>query len=297
MRSPTDDVTADEVGRRVEAAIRSLMPNAGEAFDPNRTVSDLGLDSLALGGLRRLLSEALCRPISSALFFRCPTAASMIAELSVPAGSAARRPIAQNNDGDDPGSVKGSGGPAPARAASPGRRATGWEPIAIIGHAVRMPAGGDTPEAFMDALLAGRDGVRRVPEDRWDVDALTASEPGTLGRMDADQGGFLDRVDLFDPGFFSLSRREAQRLNPQHRLLLEMAWEALSQAGRDVVAAARTAATGRSPFPVRAAIVARSEADLRAGLRGIAQGAPDAPPLRFVRFTGRFCGRTTAAWW
>ncbi|MGH7116083.1 MAG: polyketide synthase, partial [Stellaceae bacterium] len=93
-------------------------------------------------------------------------------------------------------------------------------PIAIVGMACRFPLG-DTPATFWTALAAGEDGIRRAPPERW------ASE-------DADPlayGGFLDGADQFDAEFFGISPREAAAIDPQQRIVLEVAWHALEDAG------------------------------------------------------------------
>ncbi|MCC6191323.1 MAG: polyketide synthase, partial [Anaerolineales bacterium] len=104
------------------------------------------------------------------------------------------------------------------------------EPIAIVGVGCRFPGGADNPAAFWELLRAGVDAVREVPPDRWDIDAYYDPNPSALGKMATRWGGFLDRVDQFDPEFFGLSPHEAARMDPQHRLLLEVAWEALESA-------------------------------------------------------------------
>lgn len=105
-------------------------------------------------------------------------------------------------------------------------------PIAVIGMGCRFPGGADAPSAFWRLLSEGRDAVTRVPPDRWDADAFFDPNPDAPGKMYTRSGGFLDRVDLFDPQFFGISPREAESLDPQQRLLLEVAWEALEHAGR-----------------------------------------------------------------
>jgi myxalamid-type polyketide synthase MxaD len=106
------------------------------------------------------------------------------------------------------------------------------EPVAIIGMACRFPGGAEDPEAFWENLVRGRDAVGRVPADRWPVDDYYDPDPATPGRMNSPYGAFLDRVDLFDPAFFGISPREAARVDPQQRLFLEVAWEALENGGQ-----------------------------------------------------------------
>ncbi len=104
------------------------------------------------------------------------------------------------------------------------------EPIAVIGMACRFP-GAATPEAFWRLLRDGVDALSDVPADRFDVDALYDPRPGVPGKLCCRRGGFVADVDRFDAAFFGISRREAAAMDPQHRLLLEVAWECLEDAG------------------------------------------------------------------
>jgi len=106
----------------------------------------------------------------------------------------------------------------------------GREPIAVVGLACRFP-GADSADEFWALLREGRDAVVEVPAERWDVDEFYDPDPATPGKMCCRHGGFLRGVDRFDPAFFGISRREAERIDPQHRLLLELSWEALEDAG------------------------------------------------------------------
>ena len=103
------------------------------------------------------------------------------------------------------------------------------EPIAIIGAGCRFP-GSSNLEAFWDLLRSGSEAISEVPTERWDINAFYDAEPATPGKMNTRYGGFLDQVDQFDPGFFGISSREAERIDPQQRLVLEVAWEALENA-------------------------------------------------------------------
>jgi thioester reductase-like protein len=104
------------------------------------------------------------------------------------------------------------------------------EPIAIIGIGCRFP-GADNPEAFWQLLQNGEDAITEIPKDRWDINQYYDPEPGTPGKMSTRWGGFLEQVDQFDPGFFGISPREVERMDPQQRLMLEVAWEAIENAG------------------------------------------------------------------
>jgi len=103
--------------------------------------------------------------------------------------------------------------------------------IAIIGIGCRFPGGVNDAESFWKLLVEGRDAVTDVPTDRWNVERYYDPEPGIPGKTFAKRGGFLDQIDQFDPQFFGISPREAPYVDPQHRLLLETAWEAIENAG------------------------------------------------------------------
>ena len=124
------------------------------------------------------------------------------------------------------------------------------ENIAIIGLGCRFPKA-ETPEAFWQLMSNGIDAITEVPVDRWDVDELYEPQAATPGKMNTRWGGFLDRVDGFDPLFFNISPREAERIDPQQRLFLETAWEALENAG---LATDRLAGTQTGVFTAMAVV-------------------------------------------
>ena len=103
--------------------------------------------------------------------------------------------------------------------------------IAVVGMGCRLPGDIDSPAALWRLLAEGRDAVAAPPAERT---ALWGPPPAT-GPADSSSlpavGGYLREVSGFDADFFGVSGREADVLDPQHRLLLEVAWEALEHAG------------------------------------------------------------------
>ncbi|HEY2450777.1 MAG TPA: type I polyketide synthase, partial [Mycobacterium sp.] len=108
------------------------------------------------------------------------------------------------------------------------------EPIAIVGMSCRFPGGVDSPESLWDMVADGRDVMSEFPTDRgWDLAGLFDDDPDAPHKCYARAGGFVDEVAGFDAGFFGVSPSEALATDPQHRMLLELSWEALEGAGID----------------------------------------------------------------
>jgi acyl transferase domain-containing protein len=104
--------------------------------------------------------------------------------------------------------------------------------IAIVGIACRVP-GADDASQLWELLRAGRDTIGGIPSERFDIERWFDPKPGRPDRISTRFGGFLSGIDKFDAAFFGLSRHEAVRLDPQHRLMMESAWEAIEDAGVD----------------------------------------------------------------
>lgn len=122
---------------------------------------------------------------------------------------------------------------SPSRRRRTRRNRQAGEPVAILGLATRLPGGIKSPEEFWQALATGTDLIGTVPRDRWDASAFYSAdtqEPCTVYDV---HGGFLSDIDAFDAAFFRINGREAAQMDPQHRLLLELTWEALERSAID----------------------------------------------------------------
>ncbi|MCL4267599.1 MAG: type I polyketide synthase [Anaerolineae bacterium] len=109
------------------------------------------------------------------------------------------------------------------------------EPVAIIGLSGRFP-GAENIREYWQLLCNSVDAITEVPADRWDAHQLYDPDLAAPGKINTRWGGFLRQVDQFDPLFFGISPRETVQMDPQQRLMLELAWEALADAGQDVEA-------------------------------------------------------------
>ncbi|MFE3206287.1 SDR family NAD(P)-dependent oxidoreductase [Embleya sp. NPDC059237] len=115
-------------------------------------------------------------------------------------------------------------------SATPARR----EAVAVIGAGCRFPGGVDSPSSLWRLLCAGIDTAAGVPPDRWSFEELGDVEPAVVERMR--WGCYLDSdIRAFDPAAFGIGAEEAAWVDPQHRLFLEVAWEAFEYAGIPVV--------------------------------------------------------------
>lgn len=105
------------------------------------------------------------------------------------------------------------------------------EPIAIVGMACRFPGDANDPSSFWKLLRDGVDAISEVPEGRWNASRFHHANAGAPGRMVSRWGGFVGNVDMFDAAFFGIAPREAMQIDPQHRWLAEVTWEAMEDAG------------------------------------------------------------------
>ncbi|TYB57637.1 acyltransferase domain-containing protein [Nonomuraea sp. PA05] len=107
------------------------------------------------------------------------------------------------------------------------------EPLAIVGVGCRLPGGIEDLQSLWEALVAGSDLVTEVPADRFDPGWFVDRATRRPGKSYAAHGAFLDDLAGFDAAYFGIAPKEADRLDPQQRLMLELAVEALDDAAID----------------------------------------------------------------
>ena len=101
--------------------------------------------------------------------------------------------------------------------------------IAIVGLAGRYPGARNIDE-FWQLLAAGGDAITEVPADRWNHKLIYDPDRGNPTASYTQWGGFLEDADKFDPLFFGISPKEAELMDPQERIFLEVCWHALEDA-------------------------------------------------------------------
>jgi malonyl CoA-acyl carrier protein transacylase len=113
------------------------------------------------------------------------------------------------------------------------------EPLAIVGLGLRFPGGASNAASLWKILADGVDTGSEIPASRWSIDRYFDDDPDAPGKMDTRRGHFIADPAAFDAPFFGISPREAASLDPQHRIGLEVAWEALENAGYSPDSAAK----------------------------------------------------------
>lgn len=102
--------------------------------------------------------------------------------------------------------------------------------FAIVGMACQFPKAHNIYD-YWRLLVNGGDGISSVPETRWNWREYYCEDERRKGMITSKWGGFIDNIEGFDAPFFGFSSREAERVDPQQRLVLETAWHALEHAG------------------------------------------------------------------
>jgi acyl transferase domain-containing protein len=241
----TGQTPATSAGRTAGPAERTVAPAAQAAsgreqiamgvsricaeilgHDPDRRLSrvrgffELGMDSFSLSDFVKALEHHFEVELDAGAGINHPTIDRLSEHISELIAQRAGRAEAEE--------------PAPVASRPPQavqrHHVPAAEPIAIVGMACRLP-GADGLAEFWRLLISGVDASSEIPTDRFDGAALLARGAVTPGTIVTNRGCFLSQVDGFDHGFFRISAHEARSMDPQQRLFLEVAWEALDDAG------------------------------------------------------------------
>lgn len=220
-----------------------FLPSKPDApVRPEDHFQDLGFDSLLAVDFKLLLEARLDCRLQSTVLFDCPTPAALTDYLARVLGSPIpHTPVhaTGRTRAADPSAPELAGLTREALVALVERQSARLrtledaraEPIAIVGIGCRFPGEAYDPARFWNMLERGVDAISEVPADRWDVDRYYDANPAARGRTYSRWGGFIDGVDRFDARLFGISPREAVQLDPQQRVILEVAWEALEEGG------------------------------------------------------------------
>ncbi|BAV98290.1 modular polyketide synthase [Lysobacter enzymogenes] len=258
--APAPAASGDELGlRAVDYVVQRMAvvtKTQGGAIDAEASFERCGLDSVLLLELHAAIRNDFESLPKTALFEY--DSAQRLAQFLVaqyrPALHALLKPdsapaaaLAPNVAATPVAPASALAAPAPLRALAPmykrapsassGRSAPVEEGIAIVGIAGEFPGSPDL-DAFWSNLREGRDCIGPVPPERG-FGAALGGYRSRAGQSIADAGGFIADIDLFDPSLFRMTQAEADKADPQLRVLLRTAWRAVEDAAYTPEALAR----------------------------------------------------------
>lgn len=197
--------TQGNLARSITEALAEILGRDASELDGAANFFDLGATSLQLVRLRETLRTRLDQTMPMSVFFRHSNIDALAAHLGAAAEDLPK-----------------------ARALPKETREVTHDHIAIVGMAGRFPGAPDV-SALWESILEGRELISHFTEDELEIDPRT-KEPNTRFVLSR---GVLDAPEMFDADHFGIAPREAERMDPQHRILLELARTALDDAGHD----------------------------------------------------------------
>ncbi|WP_095533804.1 polyketide synthase Pks13 [Mycobacterium aquaticum] len=198
-------MTVAEMREWLRKAVASATGQSADAIDETTPLIELGLSSRDAVAMASDIEDLTGVTLTATVLFRHPTIESLATVI-----------IEGEPEPEDTGDEDWS-------------RARDVEDIAIVGVSTRFPGDLNTPDQMWDALLGGKDCITDLPEGRWEE---FLSEPRIAERVGKarTRGGYLSDIKGFDSEFFALSKMEADNIDPQQRMALELTWEALEHA-------------------------------------------------------------------
>ncbi|WP_217161069.1 polyketide synthase Pks13 [[Mycobacterium] fortunisiensis] len=202
------DLTVAEMREWLRKAVANATGQSADAIDETTPLIELGLSSRDAVAMASDIEDLTGVTLTATVLFRHPTIESLATVIIE------GEPEPENTDDED------------------WSRDVAEEDsynIAIVGVATRFPGDLNTPEEMWEALLAGKDCITDLPEGRWEefLDEPRIAERVAKART---RGGYLSDIKGFDSEFFALSKMEADNIDPQQRMALELTWEALEHA-------------------------------------------------------------------
>ncbi|QGT80913.1 SDR family NAD(P)-dependent oxidoreductase [Pseudomonas coronafaciens pv. coronafaciens] len=207
--------------QKVKGIASTLLTVDVDELDEHETFGYLGFSSVLLKQFATRLSAAFDIAVGPTVLFSTATLGKLTGWLEEQGVVPVQLPIR------DP----------QTREASSQSAETQDDAIAIIGLAARLP-GADNVETFGQNQLQGRNCIVQIPADRWQWQDYEGDPRRQKGKTNARWGGFISGVDQFAPEFFGILPFEAELMDPQHRLFLKTAWEAVWNAGMEPTALA-----------------------------------------------------------
>jgi len=211
IKAPADkaDMTVPEMRQWLRNWVGQAVGQSPDAIDESVPMVELGLSSRDAVAMAADIEDITGVTLSVAVAFQHPTIESLATRIVE--GEPERDTTADDNmDWSRNG---------------PAERVD----IAIVGLSTRLPGDMNSPDETWQALLEGRDAITDLPEGRW---SEFMEEPRLAQRIGQarTRGGYLKDIKGFDSEFFAVAKTEADNIDPQQRMALELTWEALEHA-------------------------------------------------------------------
>ncbi|KAB8061475.1 SDR family NAD(P)-dependent oxidoreductase [Janthinobacterium sp. FT14W] len=237
-----DGMLEEQTWQYLRQQLAAVLQVPAERIDVHAPLDIYGIDSVLSMSLTRELEKTF-GPLSKTLLFEYQTLGALARYFmkdhaqvvgdkigggpASPLAAAAKQPVLPMPDSTHRRKRRFA-----AAGVTDGENATDTQrvAIAIIGVSGRYPHAADL-DAYWENLKHGRDCIGEIPPERWDLADYFDSNPAQAGKSYGKWGGFIADVDRFDPLFFGISPKEAERIDPQERLFLETAWKAVEDAG------------------------------------------------------------------
>ena len=200
------DMTVAEMRTWLRNWVGNATGQSPDGIDETAPMVELGLSSRDAVAMAADIEDVTGVTLSATVAFRHPTIESLATRIIE------GEPVSEDADDDEDWS-----------------RTRDVDDIAIVGLSTRFPGDMNTPDEMWQALLAGRDAIVDLPEGRWS-EFLEEPRLAELIAKARTRGGYLSDIKGFDSEFFALSKMEADNLDPQQRMALELTWEALENA-------------------------------------------------------------------
>ena len=185
-----------------------------DRIDIREPFENLGITSTEAVSIAGELEEWLQRSLSTSLLYEHVSVEDLTHYLAGPGVTQGEASAEPRPDGPDRGEVPDGAD----------------DPLCISAMACRFPDA-DSVEEFWQNLLDGRDSSAEVPAERWDAAARVNDDPDAGGIVYTSRGAFMRDAAGFDAAFFDISPREASRMDPRQRILLELCWQAMEASG------------------------------------------------------------------
>lgn len=245
--SPVKPVS-DEATTRLQRLFQSDMLDLicgvlkldGSCMDIHSDMDTFGFDSITFTELSNEINSKYDMGITPALFYGDSSPADIIEKLFSEHCSEIseyyRNDMVESGEKGDPWTspTEKTGQsmvvPLPSTGTSSAASGTEYEPVAIVGMAGVMPQSGSLEE-FWKGIADGKDFMTVIPKDRWNYEEYYGDPEKEEGKTRVKWGAFMNEIDKFDPLFFNISGSDAEKMDPQERLILESAWSAIEDAG------------------------------------------------------------------